>query len=85
MIAPSNLSAPRPKAILPTADAKLNPHKIKDAVDSLRPIAEAYNGKKNGATKRGNSAIAPAKNIKLNRISLKRDLQAQSCQLLSKN
>lgn len=79
LIAPSNLSAPRPKAILPTADAKLKPNKINDPVDSLRPIAEAYRGKKNGATKSGKSAMAPAKNSKLNRISLKRDLQAQSC------
>lgn len=69
------LSQRTPQTILPTADEKLNAATSAAPALDDRPIDLEYRGMKNGGTKRGNVASAPARKVMMKVSDLKSPLE----------
>lgn len=68
------LSQNNPQRTRPTAEAKLNPASRPAPVDDESPTDRLYRGRKNGGTRSGNVAMAPAAKMIRNLLSRKSDL-----------
>lgn len=80
-----SLSLLKPQRSRPTADEKLKAATRPAPALELRRRELAYRGKKNGGTKRGNVATAPATKSTMNRISRNSRLKTRSQQSIGLN